>query len=90
MKTKAHALTIFTFGATLLLAPAQTSQTAQAVPGVPAPPALSSTEQTIKDIKNPVPWFSWGADFRAEPYTQIIRPRLLIPRQASSPEWTSL
>ena len=25
-----------------------------------------------------------------EPYTRIIKPRLLIPRQASSPEWTSL
>jgi hypothetical protein len=25
-----------------------------------------------------------------EPYTQIIKPRLMIPRQASSPAWTSL
>lgn len=29
-----------------------------------APPKLSSTEQTIKDIKNPASWLSWGADFR--------------------------
>jgi len=65
MTTKAHALTIFTFGATLMLAPAQTAQTVQAVPGAPPPPALSFTEQTIKDLKNPVPWLSWGADFRA-------------------------
>ncbi len=26
---------------------------------------LSETEQTIQDIKNPAPWFSWGMDLRA-------------------------
>src|SRR6185436_6472055 len=25
---------------------------------------LSPTEQTIKEIKNPTPWLSWGGDFR--------------------------
>ena len=28
------------------------------------PPALSQFEQTVNDIKNPVSWFSWGADLR--------------------------
>jgi len=28
------------------------------------PPALSEFEQTVKDIKNPVSWLSWGADLR--------------------------
>ena len=64
MTTKAQVLTIITLGATLMLAPAQTTQTVQAAPGAPPPPALSSTEQMIKDIKNPVPWMKWGADFR--------------------------
>jgi hypothetical protein len=27
-------------------------------------PAPSELEQAIKDIKNPVPWFSWGGDLR--------------------------
>ena len=30
------------------------------------------------------------AALRPEPYTRKMRPRLLIPRQASLPEWTSL
>ena len=65
MTTKALFLTNITFGATLILAPAQTNQSTQTAAAAPPPPALSSTEQTIKDIKNPVPWFNWGADFRA-------------------------
>ena len=63
MTTRAPFLTITTLGATLLLAPAQTTQV-QAPPGAPPPPALSSTEQMIKDIKNPFPWMNWGGDFR--------------------------
>ena len=64
MTTKVQVLTIITLGATLAIASAQTTQTAQAAAGTPPPPALSSTEQTIKDIKNPVSWLSWGADLR--------------------------
>jgi Alginate export len=63
MTTKAQLLTIITLGATLVVASAQTTQTAAAAPTSPAP-ALSSTEQTIKDIKNPLSWMSWGADLR--------------------------
>jgi hypothetical protein len=64
MTTKVQVLTLLTLGAALMVAPAQTTQTAQAAAGAPPPPALSSTEQTIKDIKNPAPWFNWGADLR--------------------------
>ncbi|MBI5387990.1 MAG: alginate export family protein [Verrucomicrobia bacterium] len=32
-------------------------------PGQPAP-KLTPTEQWIKDVKNPAPWVSWGADVR--------------------------
>src|SRR5450759_3649185 len=60
MTTKALALTMITLGATLAIAPAQTTQTTAAA----SPPALSSTEQTIKDIKNPFSWMNWGADLR--------------------------
>ena len=63
MTTKAQALTILTLGATLVIASAQTTQTAAAA-AAPPPPALSSTEQTIKDIKNPATWMTWGADLR--------------------------
>jgi hypothetical protein len=61
MTTRAQALTLITLGATLVIAPAQTTQPAAAAP---KPPALNSTEQKIKDIKNPVPWMTWGADLR--------------------------
>lgn len=30
----------------------------------PAAPPLSDTEQSIKDLKNPAPWMTWGADLR--------------------------
>jgi hypothetical protein len=66
MTTKVQALTTLTLGASLLAAAAQsTPSAAQAAASPTPPPALSPTEQTIKDIKNPVPWLSWGADFRA-------------------------
>ena len=64
MTTKVLALTTLTLGAAMMVAAAQTVQTVQTVPVTPPPPALSSTEQTIKDIKNPVPWMNWGADLR--------------------------
>jgi hypothetical protein len=65
MNTNAHVLTSAILGATLMAASAQTSpKAAQSSGTAPSAPALSSTEQTIKDIKNPVPWLSWGADFR--------------------------
>jgi hypothetical protein len=62
MKNKAYALTIVALGATLVIARAQTTQTTAKAQA--PPPALSPTEQTIKDIKNPAPWFNWGADLR--------------------------
>jgi hypothetical protein len=64
MTTRTLFLTTITLGATMLLAPAQTTQSTQAAATTPPPPALSATEQTIADIKNPVPWLSWGADLR--------------------------
>jgi hypothetical protein len=64
MTTKVPAIITIALGAALISASAQTTQTAQAAPGASAPPALSSTEQMIKDIKNPVPWLTWGADLR--------------------------
>jgi hypothetical protein len=62
MTTKAHILTTLTLASPLLLAQAQTNQTTAATP--PPSPALSSAEQTIKDLKNPVSWLSWGTDLR--------------------------
>ena len=44
----------------VLQAQAQSTASVQA-----APPPLSPTEQTIKDLKNPASWLTWGADFRA-------------------------
>ncbi len=64
MTTKVQALTVITFGATLVMASAQTIQTTAAAPAPPPPPALSATEQAIKDIKNPASWLTWGADLR--------------------------
>jgi len=64
MTTKVQALTLLTLGAALMVAPAQTNQSTQAAAGARPAPALSATEQTVYDIKNPAPWFSWGADLR--------------------------
>ena len=61
MRTRALALTIITLAATFMVARVQTNQPTAAASEAPT---LSSTEQTIQDIKNPVSWFSWGADFR--------------------------
>jgi hypothetical protein len=50
-----------------LLAVALTAAQAQTTPQPRKPsssPPLSPTEQAISDIKNPVPWLSWGADLR--------------------------
>lgn len=46
-----------------MIASAQTTQPSATASAPPAP-ALSSTEQTIKDIKNPASWMTWGADLR--------------------------
>jgi hypothetical protein len=62
MTTKALLLTSVALAGPLLLAHGQNVQTPAATPG--SAPALSPTEQTIKDIKNPAPWFSWGTDLR--------------------------
>jgi hypothetical protein len=64
MKTNAYVLPLAVLGATLVAASAQTTQQAVTTTPVPPMPALSSTEQTIKDIKNPTSWLSWGADLR--------------------------
>ena len=65
MKTKLHLLIACLLGVPLMLAYGQaTSTTATAPAAPPPPPELSPTEQTIKDIRNPVDWFTWGADMR--------------------------
>ena len=65
-----------------LLAGAQTVQPG-ASPAATTPP-LSPTEQKIQDIKNPLPWLSWGADFRvrAEYFDNIIT---LTPDTSQNP-----
>ena len=63
MTTKAQALSLIALGATLVIAPAQTTQPSAAASAPPAP-ALSSTEQMIKDMKSPASWMTWGADLR--------------------------
>jgi hypothetical protein len=59
MKTKAHILITLAVAAPLLLAQAQSVQTTTA-----AAPALTPTEQTIKEIKHPISWLTWGGDLR--------------------------
>jgi len=66
MKHKPHLVLLCSLAAPLMVAHGQvtsSSTTAAAPPPLPPPP-LSPTEQTIKDIKNPWPWLSWGADLR--------------------------
>ena len=59
---KTRLLTIVALTGSLPLSNAQptASTTATSAP----PPAPSALEQTIQDIKNPVPWLSWGGDLR--------------------------
>jgi Alginate export len=73
MTIKIPTLTLISLCATLTLTRAQTNQTTGTAPAQPAQattatpaasPGLSSMEQTLKDIKQPVSWLSWGADFR--------------------------
>ncbi len=70
MTTRTQTLIILSLAATVIVAQAQTNQTSrttQVAPATAAAPValtLSPTEQAIKDIKNPVSWFSWGADLR--------------------------
>jgi len=48
-----------------LVSPAQTiPPPAKVASPKPAAPALGSMEQTIHDVKNPMPWLTWGADLR--------------------------
>ena len=57
---------IFAAAAIALTAAAQTNlPPAASTASATAPPAGSRAEKIIKGIKNPVPWFSWGADLRA-------------------------
>jgi hypothetical protein len=63
MTVKTRSLALLAWGATLVSALAQTAQIS--TPALaPAPPPLSPAEQEIKDIKNPFPWMTWGADLR--------------------------
>jgi hypothetical protein len=64
MTTKAPTLTFMAFCATLTFAWAQTNKATTAAAAAAAPPALSSMEQTLKDIKQPTDWLSWGGDLR--------------------------
>jgi hypothetical protein len=48
-------------GATLAAIHSSPGQVANTVA---QPPPLSPTEQTLKDIKNPLPWLNWGGDLR--------------------------
>ncbi len=57
---KAPLLFFASFIAATGLAHAQTQVQGSAAP----PPPLSPIEQSIKDIKNPFDWLSWGADLR--------------------------
>jgi Alginate export len=59
MTTKTLAPTIVALAATLLASRAETTQTADT-----SAPELSPMEQTLHNIKNPAPWFSWGGDLR--------------------------
>jgi hypothetical protein len=60
MTTKALAIALPLMAATLLTAQGQTNQSA-AVASQPAPKAI---DQVLQDLKNPVPWLSWGGDIR--------------------------
>lgn len=63
MTTKFKTLGFLTLGAAAMAVQAQNAQPVLASKDSAAP-TLSPTEQTIKDIKNPASWMSWGADVR--------------------------
>lgn len=52
------------FAVSALLVQAQTNLKTSTESAAATPPQLSPAEQTIKEIKNPTPWLSWGADLR--------------------------
>jgi hypothetical protein len=62
MTAKFRAFSCLALGLSLSAAWPQSNQLTTAT--APAKEALSPTEQAIKDIKNPVSWFSWGTDLR--------------------------
>ena len=65
MFTRLKAAGIFTAAAITLTAAAQTnSPSISSTPSAAAPPGGNRAEKIIKGIKNPAPWFSWGADMR--------------------------
>jgi hypothetical protein len=71
MTTSTRMIGLLALAASLTVAQAQvTTQVSAATPpavappAAPPPPPLSPTEQTLQDIKNPVPWMSWGGDMR--------------------------
>ncbi|MGA2542080.1 MAG: alginate export family protein [Verrucomicrobiota bacterium] len=58
-------LTTLALAGSLALGRAQSNTAASAAAATPPPaPAPSAAEQTINDIKNPVPWLTWGGDLR--------------------------
>jgi hypothetical protein len=60
--TPTRLLTIVALTGSLALSQAQSTVSTNGTSA--PPPEASGLEQTIKDIKNPVPWFSWGGDLR--------------------------
>ena len=65
MSTLLKAIGISTTAVIALTAAAQTNLPPTApTAAATAPPAASRAEKMIKGIKNPAPWFSWGADLR--------------------------
>ncbi len=65
MSTLTRLFVVLSVPASVLLARGQTVSTTSTAPQTPPPPPqLSPTEQSIKDIKNPLPWLTWGADMR--------------------------
>ena len=63
MTTKAMKYALASLAMTVGFATAQAQTPTATAPKAPAP-QLSPTEQWIKDVKNPAPWFKWGADLR--------------------------
>jgi len=65
MSIQLKSATVIATAAITLTASAQTNAPATAsTAAAAAPPQKSHTEDMIQEIKNPVPWLSWGGDFR--------------------------
>ena len=80
MTTKVQTISALFLAASVSGARAQQLQSTVANP----PPVLSPFEQSIQEIKNPVPWLSWGGDLRVrnEYFDNILS---LSPHRKQSP-----